>query len=339
MNLQDTKDNGIQQTILDVKNLRTHFHTRSGIVKAVDGLSFSLKRGECLGLVGESGSGKSVSMMSLLGLVPTPPARVSADYANFHNQDLMKLSQGDLRKIRGKKISMIFQDPMTSLNPYLKISTQLCEAILEHENVSHKEALDRSLEALNAVGIPDPSMRIHQYPHEFSGGMRQRVVIAMGIVTQPDIIIADEPTTALDVTVQAQILELLMKIQDEYKTGLILITHDLGVIAGIADKVMIMYAGRPIESGLTEDIFYRSKHPYTRGLLKSIPSITAESNSKLYSIPGLPPDPSRVPEGCSFAPRCEFKKPSCTMPMDVPRRTFENSHSIVCHLEKGIVNA
>lgn len=247
--------------LLTVNDLKTYFYTRSGIVKAVDGMSFTLDRGETLGIVGESGSGKSVTMMSILGLIPKPPGKILSGTAVFDGVDLLSANSKIIRSIRGYRIAMIFQDPMTSLNPYLKVSTQLTEVITEHEGKSQNEALRLSIEALERVGIPDASSRIDQYPHQFSGGMRQRVMIAMAIVAKPDIIIADEPTTALDVTIQAQILQLLKTMQKEMGLGLVLITHDLGVVAGMSDNVMVMYAGRLVEQGSCDDIFYCSHHP------------------------------------------------------------------------------
>ena len=322
------------ENILEVKNLRTYFYTRAGVVKAVDGVNFSLEKGKTLGIVGESGSGKSVTMMSILGLIPQPPGRIESGEAWFKGQDLLSMPRDQLRKLRGSKISMIFQDPMTSLNPYLKVSTQLTEVLFEHESISHQEARKRAIESLELVGIPDASKRIDFYPHQFSGGMRQRVMIAMALISRPDVIIADEPTTALDVTIQAQILDLLKNMQDELGLGIILITHDLGVVAGMSDQVLVMYAGRPVESGSVRDIFYRHHHPYTTGLLNSTPQL--DSNRKeLFSIPGLPPDPSKLPEGCPFAPRCGQKQFECTNPVAIPVRRIDKRHHSVCHLEVG----
>lgn len=318
--------------VLDVKNLQTHFYTRSGIVKAVDGVSFSVEKGKTLGIVGESGSGKSVTMMSLMGLIPNPPGKVVGGQAFFDGRDLLCLSENELRKIRGKRIAMIFQDPMTSLNPYLKISTQLVEVLTTHEKVSKHTAWKRAVDALDQVGIPEPDKRIECYPHQFSGGMRQRVVIAMALIAKPDLVIADEPTTALDVTVQAQILELLKNLQKETGMSLIIITHDLGVVAGMSDEILVMYAGRPVERGSADDIFYQHWHPYTAGLLKSIPRIDGGDN-ELYSIPGLPPDPSQLPAGCSFAPRCAHALDICSTGAAIPVRSSGGSHQAVCHLE------
>ena len=318
--------------LLEVNDLKTYFYTRAGIVKAVDGLSFSLERGETLGIVGESGSGKSVTMMSVLGLIPKPPGKILSGTAFFNGVELLSASSKIIRSIRGHRIAMIFQDPMTSLNPYLRVSTQLMEVLTEHEGKTQKQAKSLSIEALERVGIPDAAVRIDQYPHQFSGGMRQRVMIAMAIIAKPDIIIADEPTTALDVTIQAQILDLLKSMQKELGLGLILITHDLGVVAGMSDNVMVMYAGRSVEQGSSDDIFYRSHHPYTNGLLKSVPLIDHEQE-ELYSIPGLPPDPSRLPPGCAFAPRCERVMSCCKSNAALPKQIISEHHNAHCYLE------
>jgi oligopeptide transport system ATP-binding protein len=289
--------------ILDVKDLKAYFHTRNGVVRAVDGVSFSVERGETLGIVGESGSGKSVSCYSLLGLIPQPPGRIESGEAILDGQtDLLNCSEKTMRGIRGKRISMIFQDPMTSLNPYLRVSTQIIEALRIHEKVTKKEALVRAIKALEGVGITEASTRIQFYPHEFSGGMRQRVMIAMAMITHPDLLIADEPTTALDVTVQAQILELIRERQKANNSAVILITHDLGVVAGMCDRINVMYAGKIVESGTAHDIFKNAQHPYTVALQRSIPSLGAKGKP-LYTIPGLPPDLSRPSPGDAFALR------------------------------------
>lgn len=324
------------EPILQVKDLKTYFYTRGGVVKAVDGVSFDLKKGETLGIVGESGSGKSVTMMSILGLIPQPPGKVVGGSALLEGKEIIGLSDKELRKIRGNKISMIFQDPMTSLNPYLKVSTQLCEVLTEHGICSKEEAYKRAIAALDQVGIPDAESRIDQYPHQFSGGMRQRVMIAMALISEPDILIADEPTTALDVTIQAQILDLLKSLQEKMGMAMIMITHDLGVVAGVADKILVMYAGRPIERGVTHDVFYKGHHPYTKGLLKSLPRID-KKETELWSIPGLPPDPSRLPPGCPFAPRCSMAMDVCREDKSIPVRTLTpTGHESVCYLEGGM---
>ena len=296
--------------LLNVTDLRTYFHTRSGVYRAVDGVSFSVERGETLGIVGESGSGKSVTCYSIMGLVPQPPGRIESGTAMFDGVDLLHSSPEQARSIRGKRVAMIFQDPMTSLNPYLRVSEQLIEPLLIHEKISKRDALKRGLEALEAVGINDAAKRMHYYPHEFSGGMRQRVMIAMALITKPELLIADEPTTALDVTVQAQILELIKKMQRELGMAVIFITHDLGVVSGLCDRVQVMYAGRIVETADTRGLFYEPKHPYTRALQRSIPSMQAKG-SELYTIPGMPPDVSKPLPGCPFATRCEYAVEKC----------------------------
>ncbi len=296
--------------LLEVTDLRTYFHTRSGVYRAVDGVSFSLEKGETLGLVGESGSGKSVTCYSLLGLVPQPPGRIESGRALFDGVDLLHCPAGDLRRIRGKRIAMIFQDPMTSLNPYLRISDQLIEPLLIHEKISKTEALARGLAMLEAVGINDAAKRLRSYPHEFSGGMRQRVMIAMALITRPEILIADEPTTALDVTVQAQILELLKKLQADLGMSIIFVTHDLGVVSGLCDRVQVMYAGRIMETADTRTLFRSPRHPYTKALQRSIPGLQPKGR-ELYTIPGMPPDLSKPIAGCAFAPRCEYAVDYC----------------------------
>ena len=296
--------------LLDVQDLRTSFLTRGAVFRAVDGVSFSLERGETLGLVGESGSGKSVTCTSLLRLLPSPPARIEGTHAKFDGTDLLRATDAEMRAIRGKRISMIFQDPMTSLNPYLRISEQLIEPLLIHEKISRKAALDRALAMMEAVGINDSANRLHSYPHEFSGGMRQRVMIAMALITKPELLIADEPTTALDVTVQAQILELIKKLQRELGMAVIFISHDLGVVAGLCDRVMVMYAGRIVETASVTDLFREPRHPYTRALQRSIPALQPKGG-ELYTLPGLPPDLSKPLPGCAFAERCEFAASAC----------------------------
>ncbi len=298
--------------LLSVNDLRTYFHTRSGVYRAVDGVSFSLERGETLGIVGESGSGKSVTCYSMMGLIPTPPGRIESGTAVFDGVDLLHCTPAQSRAIRGKRVAMIFQDPMTSLNPYMRISDQLIEPLLIHEKISKADALKRALAALESVGINDPSKRINLYPHEFSGGMRQRVMIAMALITKPELLIADEPTTALDVTVQAQILELIKKMQRELGMAVIFITHDLGVVSGLCDRVQVMYAGKIVETADTRTLFHSPRHPYTRGLQRSIPGLQPKG-AELYTITGLPPDVSKPMPGCAFAPRCEFAAERCRL--------------------------
>ncbi len=314
--------------LLSVTNLRTYFHTRSGVYRAVDGIDFSVERGETLGIVGESGCGKSVTCYSLMGLIPQPPGRIESGSAMFDGIDLLHCTKAQTHSIRGKRIAMIFQDPMTSLNPYLRISEQLIEPLLIHEKISRKDALARGLEMLALVGINDAEKRIHFYPHEFSGGMRQRVMIAMALITKPELLIADEPTTALDVTVQAQIVELIKKMQRELGMAVIFITHDLGVISGLCNRVQVMYAGKVVETGDTRTIFYQPKHPYTRALQRSIPSLQPKG-SELYTIAGMPPDLSKPLPGCSFAPRCEFATDRCRT--ETPTLSAQNAdHPHAC---------
>ena len=296
--------------LLDVQNLRTSFHTRNGIVRAVQDVSFAVEKGETLGIVGESGSGKSVTCYSLMRLIPQPPGRIEGGRAMFDGVDLLSCPKEQLRGIRGKRVSMIFQDPMTSLNPYLRIEEQLIEPLLLHDKVGRTEAVKRAIQALEDVGVSGAAQRIRSYPHEFSGGMRQRVMIAMALITKPELLIADEPTTALDVTVQAQILELIKKLQHDLGTAVIWISHDLGVVAGFCQRVMVMYAGRIVETASTEAIFKRPKHPYNRALQKSIPALQPKGTD-LYTIPGMPPDLSKPVAGCAFAARCEFAEDAC----------------------------
>jgi len=281
-----TSNNG---ALLSIKGLKTYFETDDGTVKAVDDVSFSLERGETLGIVGESGSGKSVTNLSIIRLIPNPPGKIVGGEIIFDGQDLLGLSQDEIRRIRGRRISMIFQDPMTSLNPFMKISRQLMEMTQLHLSHNRAEAFDHAVKMLEMVGIPDARARANDYPHEFSGGMRQRVMIAMALSCEPELLIADEPTTALDVTIQAQILELIRKLKQKTGTSVILITHDLGVVAGMTDHVVVMYAGKVFERAPTRELFATPGNPYTKGLLRSVPDPTAEQG-KLYQIPGLPPD-------------------------------------------------
>ncbi len=296
--------------LLEVDDLRTSFHTRNGVVRAVDGVSFRIDRGETLGIVGESGSGKSVACLSLLGLVPQPPGRIEGAGAVLEGIDLLRCPQEVLRGIRGRRIAMIFQDPMTSLNPYMTIEEQLMEPLLIHEKIGRAAAARKALQALQEVGVPEAEQRIRSYPHQFSGGMRQRVMIAMALIGKPDLLIADEPTTALDVTVQAQILDLIAQQQRQRGVAVIFISHDLSVVAGFCDRVMVMYAGRVVETADTRAIFREPKHPYTRALQRSRPAMQAKG-AELCVIPGLPPDLSRPVPGCAFAPRCEFAVADC----------------------------
>ena len=296
--------------LLQVKDLRTYFHTRAGVVRAVDGVSFDIRKGETLGIVGESGSGKSVACYSLLRLIPQPPGRFESGRAMFDGTDLLHCSDDELRKIRGNRLAMIFQDPMTSLNPYMRIGEQLIEPLLLHRDVRRDEAWKRGIAALLEVGIQDPEKRMRSYPHEFSGGMRQRVMIAMALITRPELLIADEPTTALDVTVQAQILELIRKMQRDLGSAVIFITHDIGIVSSFCDRVLVMYAGRIIETAPTEQLFYVPKHPYNQALQRAIPALNAKGRD-LYTIPGAPPDVSKPIRGCPFAPRCDYAQEKC----------------------------
>ena len=294
--------------MLSVRNLSASFHTRAGIVRAVRNVSFDVAPGETLGIVGESGSGKSVTCYSMMGLIPMPPGRIESGSAMLDGTDLLHCPEKELRSIRGKRISMIFQDPMSSLNPYLTIGEQVAEPLVIHEGAGKKEARDRALEQLALVGIPDAEQRMDAYPHQFSGGMRQRVMIAMALITRPEILIADEPTTALDVTVQKQVLDLIRKLQQDMGTSVILITHDLGVVRQYADRIIVMYAGRIVESAPARELLEHPRHAYTRALMKSIPGLHAKG-SPLYTIPGLPPNMMQEPCGCSFRPRNTLGNP------------------------------
>lgn len=297
-------------TLLDIRNLKTSFFTHVGEVKAVGGISFSLRKGEVLGIVGESGSGKSVTMMSLMRLLADSGKVVDGEIL-FEGADLTKLAEREMERIRGNDIGMIFQDPMTSLNPVYTIGKQLMEPLIKHKNMNKSDAYKTAIHMLSIVGIPSPDKRMKQYPHEFSGGMRQRVMIAMAIACSPKLLIADEPTTALDVTIQAQILELMKDLKEKINTSIILITHDLGVVADVCSRINVMYGGLIVESGSTRDIFYRSRHPYTWGLLKSVPNPKTLIKEKLKPIEGQPPDLLKPPVGCPFAARCEYAMKLC----------------------------
>jgi len=300
-----------RKPILQVRDLETRFRTSDGTVFAVNGVSFDLMEGESLGVVGESGCGKSVTMLSLLRLIPTPPGQIANGQALFHNKDLLRLEPDEIRDIRGSQIGMIFQDPMTSLNPVLTIGHQVSEPLMIHFQMSKNEALDRVVELLEMVGIPDAKKRLSQYPHQFSGGMRQRVMIAMSLACNPQILIADEPTTALDVTIQAQIIDLVKRLREELGMSIIWITHDLGVVAGLAHRVIVMYAGLIIEEAFVKDIYAHPTHPYTIGLLHSLPRLDSDEYRRLLDIPGLPPVLMEKPIGCPFAPRCSYVFDRC----------------------------
>ena len=297
--------------LLEVKNLRTHFYTFEGVVKAVDGVSYDLEEGETLGLVGESGCGKSVSAMSLMRLIPDPPGKIVDGEILFEGQDVLQLSMDEMRHIRGAKMSMVFQEPMTSLNPVLNLEKQLGETLQLHKGMTKQEARQESVQLLARVGIPDPERRVRQYPHQFSGGMRQRVMIAMALSCNPRVIIADEPTTALDVTIQAQILELMKGLTQEFGVAMIVITHNLGVVARYADRMNIMYAGKIIERGESAEIYSNPRHPYTVGLLKSVPRLDLPRRTRLDPIEGQPPDLIAVPKGCAFRARCKWAVDKC----------------------------
>lgn len=320
------------EKLLEVIGLKTYFQTEEyQLVKAVDGVSFSLKKGESLAIVGESGSGKSVTNLSLMGLLSKPPAIHAGGQALFHGQDLLQMSEKELEKIRGNQISMVFQDPMTALSPFIKVSVQLMEPLIIHRGLSKAAAKQRALDLLNMVGIQDAARRIDHYPHQFSGGMRQRVMIAMALACEPEILIADEPTSALDVTIQAQIIELIQSLSHQFGTAVIMITHDLGIVAGMADQVVVMYAGRTVEQGTAEQIFNQAKHPYTQGLLRSVPRVDQSQGERLYSIPGQPPNVIDLQESCAFWPRCPHQD-SCVRGKDKypPQVQFAEQHYAAC---------
>ncbi|WP_462406405.1 ABC transporter ATP-binding protein [Gracilibacillus sp. Marseille-QA3620] len=318
------------EKVLQVHDLYVQFSTFGGIVHAVRGVSFSLYRGETLAIVGESGCGKSVTSQSIMGLIPTPHGRITKGKIQYGGRDLAKLKEADLRKIRGVDISMIFQDPMTALNPTITIGEQITEGLMEHQKLSKSSAKRKGLEYLEMVGIANPDIRFKQYPHQFSGGMRQRIVIAMALICEPDILIADEPTTALDVTIQAQILDLFRQIQKQTGVSIILITHDMGVVAQVADRIAVMYAGKIVETGSRRDIFYHARHPYTKGLLQSIPRLDQEG--ELIPIAGSPPDLFAPPQGCPFTARCDYAMEVCARVY--PERThIQDAHLVNCWLE------
>jgi oligopeptide transport system ATP-binding protein len=318
------------ETILDVKGLTTRFFTRAGIVRAVEDVSYSIAEGETLGIVGESGSGKSVTALSIMRLIPSPPGRVVAGEILFEGRDLLKLSNEAMRKLRGGPISMIFQDPMTSLNPLLTIGKQITESVREHQHIDRGRANKRATEMLNLVGVPEARKRLKSYPHEFSGGMRQRVMIAIALANNPRLLIADEPTTALDVTIQAQILDLIRALSREFRTSVAIITHDLGVVAGIADRVVVMYAGQVMEIGDVVDIFGKPTHPYTHALLASIPRMDEARGVPLKPIPGSPPEMIGLGTACPFVPRCPNALPVCSAKMPPLSDVGGNGHRAAC---------
>jgi len=316
--------------LLEVTNLTTHFTTRDGIVKAVDGVSFSVEEGQTLAIVGESGSGKSVTALSLMRLIPDPPGKIVDGKILLKGDEVLKMDDATVRAMRGDRIAMIFQDPMTSLNPVFRVGFQIGEALRIHKGLSRKEAAARAVEMIELVGIPNPADRARDYPHQFSGGMRQRAMIAMALACDPDILIADEPTTALDVTIQAQILELMIELQQRKGTAIIMITHDLGVVADMADHVMVMYAGKQVEYGTAEDVFYRPRHPYTWGLLNSLPRHDIDEKGTLLPIEGQPPSLIDVPAGCAFNPRCPYAQDRCRTESPVLREVAD-AHFAACH--------
>jgi peptide/nickel transport system ATP-binding protein len=311
------------ETLLEVKDLSVRFRTEDGMVRAVDGVSFALERGKVLGIVGESGSGKSVTAMTMLGLTRGVNAEFEGE-VNYKGENLLQMSEAQLRRFRGSELAMIFQDPMTSMNPVYKVGAQICEAIRTHEDIGSDGARRRAVELLRQVGIPNPERRVNDYPHQFSGGMRQRAMIAMSLANNPDVLIADEPTTALDVTIQAQIIELIGRLKDEFNSSVILITHDLGVVADVADDIAVMYAGRIVEYGTKRQVFYDPQMPYTWGLLGSIPRLDRPKPERLHSIAGAPPSLINLPRGCKFRPRCPHAFEKCTEHPDLENRVGED---------------
>ena len=318
--------------LLSVEGLGVEFRTRSGVARVLDEVSFTLARGETLAVVGESGCGKSVTALAIMRLIPQPPGRIASGRLMFDGRDLLALPEPEMRQVRGNRIAMIFQEPMTSLNPAFTVGDQIAESLQLHQGLNRKQALERAAEMLDAVHIAAPRRRVHEYPHQFSGGMRQRAMIAMALACEPQLIIADEPTTALDVTVQAQILDLLKDMAARTGSALILITHDLGVVARYADRVVVMYAGRVVESAPAEELYARPRHPYTRGLMASVPRLHSDTGERLIPIEGQPPDLSRMPVGCAFAPRCRQATDICRNEPP-PLRDCGPQHRVACVLE------
>ncbi len=323
---ETTESSNDEPPLLEVRDLQTYFHTDEGTVRAVDGISYTIERGESVGIVGESGSGKSVSQISVLKLIPTPPGEIVGGEILYKGENLLEKSEKEIRKLRGNQISMIWQDPMSSLNPFLTIERQLTETLMVHKDIDADEARERSIEMLDNVGIPGARDRIDAYPHEFSGGMRQRVMIAMALLCEPELLIADEPTTALDVTIQAQILDLIKELKHRYNTSIALITHDLGVVAGMADRLMVMYGGEIMEEASAERLFRQPAHPYTVGLLKSVPRIDRR-DEELIPIEGSPPDPTEIESGCPFADRCRWEIDECREEFPPPVEPEEDRRS------------
>ncbi len=318
--------------LLEVTDLKVRFHTPEGTVYAVNGISYQIKEGEAVALVGESGCGKSVSMMSILGLIPVPPGEIASGAATLLDKDLLKMPEEELEATRGKEIGMIFQDPMTSLNPVLTIQLQLTEALRKHYEMGQEQAQSRAVELLELVGIPDAARRLGEYPHQFSGGMRQRVMIAMMLACNPSLLIADEPTTALDVTIQAQIVDLVIRMRDQLGMALIWITHDLGVVAGMADRVMVMYAGYIVEEAEVDDLYEAPRHPYTVALLAALPRVDHRREGRLKSIPGAPPNLLVEPRGCPFAPRCDYTMERC-LKENPPLMAIAPSRKVACWID------
>lgn len=326
------KDN---ELLLQLEDLKTYFYTEDGVVKAVDGVNFEIYKGETLGVVGESGCGKSVTSLTIMRLIPNPPGKIAGGHIWFEGEDLVTKSEADMRKIRGNEISMIFQEPMTSLNPVYTVGDQISEAIILHQKLSKKDAMEKAVEMLRKVGIPSPEKRVHEYPHQLSGGMRQRVMIAMALSCNPKLLIADEPTTALDVTIQAQILELMKQLKDEFNTAIMLITHDLGVVAEVCQRVAVMYAGKVVEYSNVQNIFGNPQHPYTWGLLKSIPKLDSPVK-RLMVIDGVVPNPLHLPEGCKFHPRCRFATDKCRQ--EEPEiKDIKPGHSVRCWYPEAVL--
>jgi len=315
------------EKVIEIQDLRTYFYTEEGEVRAVDGVSYHVNKGESLGLVGESACGKSVSAMSILRLIPYPPGIIVGGKILFKGQDLLKIDEDELRKVRGSQIAFVFQEPTTSLNPVLQIKVQLSESLELHRGITRQEGTDEAIKLIKLVGIPDAERRVEDYPYQFSGGMQQRIMMAMALACNPDLIIADEPTTALDVTVQAQLLELIDNLRTQYGTAVILITHNLGVVARYVDRVNVMYAGRLVESGPTDVIYGEPRHPYTMGLIRSVPRLDLPRKRKLYVIDGLPPHLAHLPQGCSFAPRCKYAIQKCIDERPELEKIGENHYS------------
>ena len=329
-NYVDLKDQPVPegQHLLEVDDLKMYFHTEDGVVRAVDGVSYTLDRGETLGVVGESGSGKSVTAMTIMGLISMPPGKIEGGDVRYRGRSILEMTEEEMQHIRGNDIAMIFQDPMTSLNPVYKIGKQVGEGLRLHRGYSKQEALKRATELLDLVGIPEPEKRVNEYPHQFSGGMRQRVMIAMALACNPKLLLADEPTTALDVTIQAQVLETMKDLRKKFGSAMIMITHDLGIIAEVCDEVSVVYAGQIVEHGTLEDIFNHTMHPYTEGLFGSLPNIE-DRKARLQPIPGLMPDPTNLPKGCPFSPRCKYCTEACKK--DRPEKKWaSDTHYVRC---------